>query len=79
LPIVRIYNQDTAGVTEHKVTAWHVAEKTDAKGFARAIRKLSKDSELYASMRLNQKQERTKYGRDAAVKQLLDVVKKYKS
>jgi len=79
LPIVRIYNQDTAGVTEHKVTAWHVAEKTDAKGFARAIRKLSKDSELYASIRSNQKQERSKYGRDAAVKQLLDVVKKYKS
>jgi len=79
LPIVRIYNKDTAGVTEHKVTAWHVAEKPDAKGFAKAIKKLTKDTELYNNIRLNQKLERDKYGRDAAVKQLLDVVAKYRA
>jgi glycosyltransferase involved in cell wall biosynthesis len=79
LPIIRIYNQDTAGVTVHKKTAWHVNDRTDAKGFARAIKKLCKDEDLYKSIRSNQKQERLKYGRDAAVKQLLDVVEKYKA
>ena len=78
LPIVRIYNHDTAGVTVHKETAWHVEEKGGAKRFAAALKKLAGNAQLYDLIRLNQKAEREKFGRDAAVKQLLDVVTRNK-
>jgi glycosyltransferase involved in cell wall biosynthesis len=78
LPIVRIYNHDTAGITKHEYSAIHVSDKDSANKFASAIEKLVRDKELYSRINHNDLSERKRYGREASVAQLLAVISKYK-
>ena len=78
LPIVRLYNEHTAGVTEDEKTALHVKEGSEPQQFAQKILRLVNDQVLYQKICRQQQAEREKFGRERAVEQLLEVIKKRK-
>ena len=79
LPIVRLFNEHTAGVTEAEKTALHLKEGAEPAQFAKEILRLVNDPELYQELCRRQREVREKFGRERAVAQLLEVIKKRKS
>ena len=78
LPIVRLYDEHTAGVTEAGKTAVHLDHDISPQEFAAAIKDLVESPERYHRMCLAQKEVRSKFSREAAVDRLLEVITKYK-
>jgi glycosyltransferase involved in cell wall biosynthesis len=78
LPIVRLYDEHTAGVTEAGKTAVHLDHDVSPQEFAAAVKDLVGNPERYHRMCLAQKEVRSKFSREAAVDRLLEVIAKYK-
>jgi 1,2-diacylglycerol 3-alpha-glucosyltransferase len=78
LPVVRLFSENTAGVTEDGVTAVHIPEAATPEEFAKAITDLAADPELYLRLAQNQKRIRGSFARENSVKQLLAIIKEHK-
>lgn len=79
LPIVRIYNDDNAGVTRDGITALHIEEMCTPSEFSSVIVGLVRDKDLYESITTNDKYYRDIFSIDSAAENLIKVVEKYRS
>ena len=77
LPIVRLYSENTAGITKNNVTAIHLDEDTHPEVFADSIVRLMEDKKIYQDFSNNALKEKNRYSWEESVRQLLIVIKKY--
>lgn len=74
IPIIRINNEDTLGVTVHKKTAIHVNEPATAEEFAIKTKKLATDKVLYQSISSEQKKIRDSFSREKVTAELVEII-----
>lgn len=74
LPIVRLNNADTCGVTVHNETAIHINEPTSPEEFAIKIQRLIANTKQYYKITRNQLKVREGFSRDVQTKKLVDLI-----
>ncbi|MCA9302250.1 glycosyltransferase family 4 protein [Candidatus Nomurabacteria bacterium] len=77
LPTVRLFGENTKGITENNVTAIHIPENSTPKDFAEAINLLVTDAKTYNKLRENCLIERSRYSWKATANGVLETMKKY--
>lgn len=76
LPTVRLYSNQTAGITSHNYTAIHIPVDSDPKIFAEAIEKLSKSPKEYLRLRTNSIKESEKYSQKQVAREIVALIER---
>lgn len=74
IPIIKINNEHTEGVTEHKITAYHVNEPTTAEEFATKTARLVNNHDLYQSISKQQRKIRNDFSREKVTSDLINII-----
>lgn len=76
IPIIRINNENTLGVTVHKKTAIHVNEPVTPAEFASKTKKLAQNSQLYKAISNEQRKVRSGFSREKVTADLVKIIDK---